>query len=438
MNAWIKAVQGMALGTPMLLMLLGTHFYFTIRLRFIQKKIPQGIYMSFSKNGQGEGNISPFSALATSLAATIGTGNIIGISTAIAIGGPGAVFWCWVTGIFGIATCYAECYLSVKFRVCQADGTYAGGPMYIMEGVLKQKSAAIVFAVAAVLVSFGMGSSVQAHSIVSAVTEQVRLSSGYVGVCLAFFAGIVILGGAEQITKVCTCLVPFMSVFFLGGCFFLIWENREVFPETIQAIVKSAFSSKPVIGGITGTAVMEGLRVGISRGLFTSEAGLGSIPISAAAARTQSPYRQGLVSMTGVFWDTVVMCAVTGIAIVGCMLKEPELYQQAEANRLCFLAFSNLPVLGSEMLSVSLVLFAFATIIGWSYYGECAVRYLGKGRGRIVYKVLYICFILFGAVMPLNMVWGIADLFNLLMMIPNLICLWMLRKWIVGKEEKSP
>ena len=183
---------------------------------------------------------------------------------------------------------------------------------------------------------------------------------------------------------------------------------------------------------------MEGLRVGISRGLFTSEAGLGSIPISAAAARTQSPYRQGLVSMTGVFWDTVVMCAVTGIAIVGCMLKEPELYQQAEANRLCFLAFSNLPVLGSEMLSVSLVLFAFATIIGWSYYGECAVRYLGKGRGRIVYKVLYICFILFGAVMPLNMVWGIADLFNLLMMIPNLICLWMLRKWIVGKEEKSP
>lgn len=438
MNAWIKAVQGMALGTPMLLMLLGTHFYFTIRLRFIQKKIPQGIYMSFSKNGQGEGNISPFSALATSLAATIGTGNIIGISTAIAIGGPGAVFWCWVTGIFGIATCYAECYLSVKFRVCQADGTYAGGPMYIMEGVLKQKSAAIVFAVAAVLVSFGMGSSVQAHSIVSAVTEQVQLSSGYVGVCLAFFAGIVILGGAEQITKVCTCLVPFMSVFFLGGCFFLIWENREVFPETIQAIVKSAFSSKPVIGGITGTAVMEGLRVGISRGLFTSEAGLGSIPISAAAARTQSPYRQGLVSMTGVFWDTVVMCAVTGIAIVGCMLKEPELYQQAEANRLCFLAFSNLPVLGSEMLSVSLVLFAFATIIGWSYYGECAVRYLGKGRGRIVYKVLYICFILFGAVMPLNMVWGIADLFNLLMMIPNLICLWMLRKWIVGKEEKSP
>ena len=438
MNAWIKAVQGMALGTPMLLMLLGTHFYFTIRLRFIQKKIPQGIYMSFSKNGQGEGNISPFSALATSLAATIGTGNIIGISTAIAIGGPGAVFWCWVTGIFGIATCYAECYLSVKFRVCQADGTYAGGPMYIMEGVLKQKSAAIVFAVAAVLVSFGMGSSVQAHSIVSAVTEQVRLSSGYVGVCLAFFAGIVILGGAEQITKVCTCLVPFMSVFFLGGCFLLIWENREVFPETIQAIVKSAFSSKPVIGGITGTAVMEGLRVGISRGLFTSEAGLGSIPISAAAARTQSPYRQGLVSMTGVFWDTVVMCAVTGIAIVGCMLKEPGLYQQAEANRLCFLAFSNLPVLGSEMLSVSLVLFAFATIIGWSYYGECAVRYLGKGRGRIVYKVLYICFILFGAVMPLNMVWGIADLFNLLMMIPNLICLWMLRKWIVGKEEKSP
>ncbi len=432
MNACIKAVQEVSMGTPMLLMLLGTHFYFTIRLRFIQKKIPQGIYMSFSKKGQGEGNISPFSALATSLAATIGTGNIIGISTAIAIGGPGAVFWCWVTGIFGIATCYAECYLSVKFRVCQADGTYVGGPMYVMEGVLQQKSAAVVFAATVVLVSFGMGSSVQAHSIVSAITEHVQLSPGYVGVCLAFLSGVVILGGAEQITKVCTCLVPFMSLFFLGGCFFLIWRNREVFPETIQVIVKSAFSSKPVIGGITGTAVMEGLRVGISRGLFTSEAGLGSIPITAAAARTQSPYRQGIVAMTGVFWDTVVMCAVTGIAIVGCMVKEPEVYRQAEANRLCFLAFSNLPVWGSEILSVSLVLFAFATIIGWNYYGECAVQYLGKGRGKGVYKILYICFILSGAVMPLNTVWGMADLFNLLMMILNLICLWMLRKCIVA------
>lgn len=429
----IRAIQEALWGLPMLLALFATHLYFTIRLRFIQKKIPQGIYMSFSKKGQGEGNISPFSALATALAATIGTGNIIGISTAIAIGGPGAIFWCWVTGVFGIATCYAECFLAVKFRIRNADGTYVGGPMYVMEHVLHQKSAAVLFALAAVLVSFGMGSSVQSHSIASAIEEHLQISPGFIGICLAFLSGVVILGGAEQITKVCTCLVPFMSVFFLGGCFFLIWMNRDVFFETVRVIVSSAFSSRSVVGGVAGTAVMTGLRIGISRGLFTSEAGLGSIPISAAAARTESPYRQSLVSMTGVFWDTVVMCAVTGIAIVSCMLEEPELYQSAAEDRLCFLAFSNLPFWGSEMLSVSLVLFAFATIIGWSYYGECAVQYLGKGRGRSLYKVLYICFVFGGTVLPLQAVWGMSDLFNSLMTIPNLICLWMLRKCVISK-----
>lgn len=432
---FIKIIQEALWGLPMLLALFITHIYFTIRLRFIQRKIPQGIHMSFSKKGQGEGNISPFSALATALAATIGTGNIIGVSTAIAIGGPGAIFWCWITGVLGIATCYAECYLSVKFRVRNTDGTYEGGPMYVMDHVLHQKSAAVVFALAVVLVSFGMGSSVQSHSIASAITEHVQISPGFIGVCLALLAGIVIMGGAEQITKVCTCLVPFMSIFFLGGCLFLIWGNRDVFSETVQLILKSAFSSESIVGGIGGTAVMTGLRIGISRGLFTSEAGLGSIPISAASARTESPYRQSLVSMTGVFWDTVVMCAVTGIAITGCMVKNPELYQQAAEDQLCFLAFSDLPFWGSEILSLSLVLFAFATMIGWSYYGECAVQYLGGNRGQIIYKVLYICFIFWGTVLPLNAVWGMSDLFNSLMTIPNLICLWMLRKYVTGYEQ---
>lgn len=432
----VKAVQEVLWGLPMLLVLFGTHLYFTIRLRFIQKKIPQGIYMSFSKKGQGEGNISPFSALATALAATIGTGNIIGISTAIAIGGPGALFWCWITGVFGIATCYAECYLSVKFRKRNADGTYSGGPMYVMEHALHQKSAAVVFSLAVVLVSFGMGSSVQSHSIAAAVTEHLEISENLIGVSLAILTGIVILGGAGQITKFCTCLVPFMSVFFLGGCLFLIWLNRDVFFETLFLIVRSAFSSESFAGGIAGTAVMTGMRIGISRGLFTSEAGLGSIPISAAAARTNSPYRQSIVSMTGVFWDTVVMCAVTGIAIVGCMIKHPEMYLNAAEDRLCFLAFSGLPFRGSEILSISLVLFAFATIIGWSYYGECAVQYLGKGRGLQLYRILYICFVFFGTVLPLEAVWGMSDLFNSLMTLPNLFCIWMLRKYVCGKESQ--
>lgn len=418
----------------MLVLLLGTHLYFTIKLHGIQRKIPLGIRLSLSGGDkEGEG-ISPFSALATSLAATIGTGNIVGVSTAIAIGGPGAVFWCWITGVLGIATCYAECYLSVRFRVRRKDGTYAGGPMYVMEQVLHQKSAAVIFALAVILVSFGMGSSVQSHSIAAAVMEHWKLDPWMIGLILVGLTGIVIVGGTDKITKVCTWLVPFMSCFFLGGCLFLMWKNREVFGETLRLIISSAFSSRSMAGGITGTAVITGIRVGVARGLFTGEAGLGSIPITAAAAQTDSAYRQSLVSMTGVFWDTVVMCAVTGIAIIGCMIKEPARYLQAADDRLCFLAFENLPFRGSEMLSVSLVLFAFATIIGWSYYGERAVEYLGKGRGIRLYRILYIGSVLIGTILPLEAVWEMSDLFNSLMVLPNVFCLWMLKRYVEWKE----
>lgn len=429
----IQSIQKFLWGTPMLLLLLGTHLYFTVKLRGIQRKIPLGIRWSLKGGNQDAGGISPFSALATALAATIGTGNIIGISTAIAIGGPGAIFWCWITGVFGIATCYAECYLSVRFRVRRSDGSYAGGPMYVMDHVLHQKSAAIIFALAVVLVSFGMGSSVQSHSIAAAVTEHWTIDPKGIGCLLSVLVGVVILGGADKITKVCTWLVPFMSCFFLGGCLFLIWGNRDVFFETLGLIVSSAFSVRSVAGGVAGTAVMTGIRIGVARGLFTSEAGLGSIPISAAAAQTDSAYRQSLVSMTGVFWDTVVMCAITGIAVVGCMIKEPVRYSQAADDRLCFLAFENLPFCGSEMLSISLVLFAFATIIGWNYYGERAVEYLGKGRGIRLYRFLYIGSVLIGTVLPLDAVWEISDLFNSLMVLPNVICLWMLRQYVEGE-----
>lgn len=302
--------------------------------------------------------------------------------------------------------------------------------MYVMDHVLHQKSAAIIFALAVVLVSFGMGSSVQSHSIAAAVTEHWTIDPKGIGCLLSVLVGVVILGGADKITKVCTWLVPFMSCFFLGGCLFLIWGNRDVFFETLGLIVSSAFSVRSAAGGVAGTAVMTGIRIGVARGLFTSEAGLGSIPISAAAAQTDSAYRQSLVSMTGVFWDTVVMCAITGIAVVGCMIKEPVRYSQAADDRLCFLAFENLPFCGSEMLSISLVLFAFATIIGWNYYGERAVEYLGKGRGIRLYRFLYIGSVLIGTVLPLDAVWEISDLFNSLMVLPNVICLWMLRQYV--------
>lgn len=433
----MKSIYGYLWGMPMLVVLLGTHLYFTFRLGFIQKKIPKGIRLSFSKTEESNEGISPFSALATALAATIGTGNIIGISAAIAIGGPGAVFWCWVTGVFGIATCYAECFLSVKYRVQKPDGSYTGGPMYVMEKVLHQKSAAVVFALSTILASLGMGSSVQSHSICAAVTANCRISPRAVGAVAAVLAGIVMLGGAKQISRVCTYLVPFMSVFYMGGCLLLLWINREFLGETLAVILRSAFSSRSVAGGIAGTAVMTGMRTGISKGLFTNEAGLGSIPMAAASARTSSPVKQGIISMTGPFWDTVVMCAITGIAIVSSMLRAPQIYQGAANDQLCFLAFAGLPVDGSFMLSVSLVLFAFATIIGWSYYGECAVQYLWGTQKILAYRIIYIMAVYLGAVMSLDVVWTVSDLFNSFMAIPNILCLWMLRKVIIGETRAS-
>lgn len=461
----VRSLQKFLWGMPMLVILLGTHIYFTVRLHGIQRKIPLGIRLSVmgtdrsrskekhpGKEGKSrEGSVSPFSALATSLAATIGTGNIIGVSTAVAVGGPGAVFWCWITGVLGIATCYAECYLSVRYRVRQEDGTYRGGPMYVMEHVLHQKSAAVVFALSVILVSLGMGSSVQSHSIAAAVLEQTEIPAWLIGLAAALLTGIVIVGGAGQIAKICTWLVPFMSLFYLGGCFLLIWLNRAVLPETLRVILQSAFSSRSVIGGAAGTAVMAGMRAGISRGLFTNEAGLGSIPMAAASARTGSPRQQGLVSMTGTFWDTVVMCAVTGIAVVSSMVRNPGVFLQASPDRLCFLAFSQLDGLfrnsffslripggaavdGSLVLSAALALFAFATIIGWNFYGECAVRYLWGSKGLRQYHVLYIAAVYLGAVLSLDLVWTMSDLFNSFMAIPNLLCLWMLRE-VVIKEQ---
>lgn len=413
-----------------MLLLFGTHLYFTVRLRFVQRKVPRGIALSFS----GE-NSSSYSALATALAATIGTGNIIGISTAIAIGGPGAVFWCWLTGVFGIATCYAECFLSVKYRVRRADGTYTGGPMYVLEHGLGKKGLAVVFSLFTVLASFGIGSSVQAHSISSAITEQISISPHLIGMAAGVLAGKVIIGGSRKIAKVCTWLVPVMSVFYLGGCVFLILKNSQAVPAAAVLIIKSAFCPEAAAGGTVGTVLMTGIRTGISRGLFTNEAGLGSIPMAAATAQDASPVKQGLISMTGPFWDTVVMCALTGLAVVSSMVSSPEKYAGIFGERLCFAAFGDLPFGGDVILSVSLVLFAFATIIGWNVYGECAVCYLWGERAIRPYQVLYMLFVYLGAVISLDLVWGLSDLFNFLMALPNLLCLWLLRKSvIIGKS----
>lgn len=418
---------------PMLILLLGIHLYFTVRLKFIQKKTVQGIRMSFRTEGGKEGGVSPYEALATALAATIGTGNIVGISAAIAIGGPGALFWCWFSGLLGMATCYAECFLSAKFKVRGKDGTVYGGPMYVMEHVLHKKGMAVLFAFFAVMAALSAGSSVQAHALTAAVTEHIEISPHLVGIMAAMLAGSVLVGGAKKTAKVCTCLVPVMSLLYLGGCFWVIAQNAAYVPETFAVILKSAFSAKSFIGGIAGTAVMTGIRVGMAKGLFTNEAGMGSMPMTAAATDFISPVKQGVISMTGIFWDTLVMCAITGIAILSDMIRNPAPYLHAAEDDYCFVAFSGLPFAGDKMLSACLVLFAFATIVGWSFYGECAARYLWGEKGTKVFEVVYMVFVYLGAVLSLDLVWNLSDLSNACMAIPNIICLWMLRKVIVSQ-----
>lgn len=433
-NEMVQLLCDFLWGLPMLVLLGGTHLYFTIRLKGIQRKIPQGIRMSISK---GEGNgLSPYEALATALAATIGTGNIIGISVAVAVGGPGAIFWCWLCGLFGMATCYAECFLSVRFRRQRADGTVYGGPMYVMEDVLGRRGLAVLFSFFAVLAALAVGSSVQAHSLAAAVTKQVRISPHLIGIGAGMLTGSVLIGGAKKTARVCTCLVPVMSLLYLGGCFYVLVRNAAYLPAALGAIVGAAFSSRSLIGGVAGTAVMTGIRVGMAKGLFTNEAGMGSMPMTSAAAKTLDARRQGLVSMTGIFWDTLVMCAVTGLMIVSDMVRDPAAYRQAQQDSFCFVAFRGLPFGGEELLSLCLVLFCFATMIGWSFYGECAARYLWGERGTKIFQVIYMVFVYLGAVLSLDLVWNLSDLFNACMAIPNLICLWMLRKVVIRENNQ--
>lgn len=434
----------------LLLWILITHLYFTFRLNFIQKKIPTGIALSFGKGNKKEkkgGGISAYEALATALAATMGTGNIIGISVAISVGGVGAVFWCWMTGVFGIATCYAECFLASKYKVRKADGTFTGGPMYILERVLKKKKTALFFACAMMAASFGVGSSVQSHAIYGAASRNIPISPHLIGIGVAVLAGGVILGGGKQIAKVCMYLVPVMSLLYIGGCVVLLIKNSQYLAQTLRVIVRAAFTGRAVAGGVAGRALMLGIQTGISKGLFTNEAGMGSMAVSAADAETTSPVQQGMVSMTGVFWDTVVMCAVTGLTLVSCMLKEPARFAGLVGDALCFEAFSMLPlrcspwgnavISGESLLAVSLVLFAFATIIGWSYYGGKAVEYLWGEKRTVIYRIFYIVTIYLGAVMSMETVWGIADTLNLFMAVPNLYALWCLRDEVIKDTRQT-
>ena len=400
-----------------------------------RQHILKAIRLSVQRDPDATGDVSQFSSLATALAATIGTGNIIGVATAIALGGPGAVLWCWLTGVFGIATKYAEGLLAIKYREKKPDGKVIGGPMFALEKGLGWRWAAILFAIFTALASFGIGNTVQANAIATLAYETYDISPYITGTVICLLTGAVILGGVKSIARVCATLVPLMALFYILGCIYIIGVNIDYAWPAIKLIVTSAFSPQAAGGGFVGTTVMMAARYGIARGLFSNESGLGSAPIVAAAAQTRNPVRQALVSSTGTFWDTVVICAMTGIVIVSSVLAYPDITFDNGAV-LTKMAFSKIPIIGTPLLTFGLLTFAFSTILGWCYYGERAVEYLKGRRWMLVYRMIFIVAVFIGSVMQLGVVWNMADCMNALMAIPNLLSLLALNGIIVHETRK--
>ncbi len=429
----LDQIAGIVWGPPMLILLVGTHVYLTFRLRFIQRYMGRAIRISLQRESEGEGDVSQFGALTTALAATIGTGNIVGVATAVAAGGPGAVLWMWLTGVFGIATKYAEALLSVKYRVKAADGTMAGGPMYVLERGMKSRPLGILFAALTAVSAFGIGNTVQANSVATLVHDTFGLSPWITGAVMTALTALVILGGIKSIARVCERLVPFMAIFYVAGCLIILALNAAEIPATIALIVSSAFTGQAAVGGFLGAGVREAMRYGVARGLFSNESGLGSAPIVAAAAQTKNPVRQALVSSTGTFWDTVVVCLMTGIVVV----QSGEWRQGLGGAKLTSAAFQDLPVIGPIVLTVGLLTFVFSTILGWAYYGEKACEYLFGPRSTVVYRVLWVAAVMLGSVLPLPIVWSAADITNAMMAIPNLISLLVLTHVIVDETRRD-
>ncbi len=434
MEGFEKLVQDLSdivWGPPLLILLLGTHIFLTFRLKFIQRFIGKAIAISLRRSREGTGDVSQFGALTTALAATIGTGNIVGVATAVAAGGPGAVLWMWLTGVFGIATKYAEALLSVKYRIKTPGGLMAGGPMYVLERGMNQKWLAVIFAALTAISAFGIGNMVQANSISSMVQETFRIDPWITGIVMTALTAVVIIGGIKSIAKVCEMLVPFMAIFYVGGCIILLVMNYATIPATVELIGRTAFTGQAMIGGFLGAGMKEAIRYGIARGLFSNESGLGSAPIVAAAAQTKNPIRQALVSSTGTFWDTVVVCAMTGLVLV----NSGEWMNGLNGASLTKAAFSDFHIVGPIVLTTGLLTFVFSTILGWSYYGEKAAEYLFGSGAVKPYRWLWVAAVMTGSVLSLPLVWSLADVTNGLMAIPNLVSLLVLNRVIVAETK---
>ena len=422
LNNAFTSLSSFLWGWPLLTLLLGTHIFLTIRLKFPQRHLVTALKMYFSRDeANKEGDISQFSALMIALAATVGTGNIIGVALAISIGGPGAVFWCWITGILGMATRYGEGLLAIRYRVRSSDGQMMGGPMYVLERGMHSKSLGIVFAILTAIAAFGIGNVTQGNAAATLLNETWAIPTWLSASVLTVLTGLVMLGGIKSIGRTCALMVPLMAVFYIGGCLFiLIMQSHHVLPA-ISLILESAFSGEAVEGGFAGATLMMAMRAGVSRGLFSNEAGLGSAPIASAPPPANS-VRQALISSTGPFWDTVIICALTGIVITTSVIAHPDI-SFTDGKTLTFSAFSKIPYIGMPLLTVSLLTFVISTLLGWSYFGEKAMEYLVGIKSVFPYRIVWVILVFVGCIAKVEMVWNFADCANALMCIPNLISL---------------
>jgi AGCS family alanine or glycine:cation symporter len=432
----LKEADAFLWGPPLLILLLGTHLFYTIRLHFIQKHLWTALKVLSQRDGKLNGTVGPFAALAVALASTIGTGNVVGVATAVALGGPGAVFWCMMTGIFGMATKYAESLLAVKYRIQDETGAVHGGPMYTILNGLKCRWLAVAFAVFASVAVLGTGNLVQSNAIADSLLKTFSLPTWITGAGTALLVGLVLIGGLKSIAKVCTYFVPFLAFVYLTGCGILLWMNCTMLDDAVLLIVKSAFTPKAAAGGVFGYGAMLAIRYGVARGLFSNEAGMGSEPIVAATAQTRNAVRQGLVSYSGTFCS-IIICALTGVVIVSSALAHPETVDLRNNGILTQSCFELLPGLGRYILSFVIFTFASTTTLGWFYYGEECLRFLCKNRKVLFgYKIFYVFLIFLGAVSSLEVVWDFANFFNGLMIIPNIASLLLLQKVVVSETRK--
>jgi alanine or glycine:cation symporter, AGCS family len=432
LEAIIGNVSNFIWGPPLLILVVGTGLFLTFRLGFLQfRMLPYSLKLAFSKNQdkKSDGDISHFQALMTALAATVGTGNIVGVATAVLLGGPGAVFWMWITALVGMATKYAEAILAVKYRVKDKNGEMSGGPMYYLERGLKQKWLGVLFAIFGAIAAFGIGNMVQSNSVSGVMQSTFSVPPVVTGIIITIFTALVILGGIKSIGRVTAYFVPIMALFYLIAGLIVLIMNASIVPDALALIFSDAFTGEAAAGGAIGTVI----RWGVARGVFSNEAGLGSAPIAAAAAKTDYPGRQALVSMTQVFIDTIIICSITGITIVmGGLYTEG-----AEGNALTSITFEHfLGPIGSIIVAIGLLLFAYSTILGWSYYGEKCFTYLFSESIVKYYRYAFVVAVFIGSVTTIDIVWGIADVMNGLMALPNLIGLLGLSGVVVAETKK--